>query len=267
FNTPQADAGRRIQAFRPGQATSVYPCVLNASDPLVSTLGGTNCSPSGAAKAVFPLGMVFPGDAGVPDGLTNNYLHAFAPRLGVAWSPNSSSNLARKFTGGPGNSRIRLGWGMFYDSNEELLLGENFTAQPPFGGSTSLNNTFLTLHFWGRTGRSHPIRFTVFWIRAPARRWISLCSARLPFTEIFRRPCGTNIRSITTRHFSDNLRAIPWCKSDTSARKGIACWRVWTRTTGIHKPASISTRFLACPADHSGQTVPIPFRRVGFRQG
>jgi len=162
FNTPQADAGRRIQAFRPGQATSVYPCVLNASDPLVSTLGGTNCSPSGAAKAVFPLGMVFPGDAGVPDGLTNNYLHAFAPRLGVAWSPNSSSNLARKFTGGPGNSSIRLGWGMFYDSNEELLLGENFTAQPPFGGSTSLNNTFFNTPFLGQNGSITPNPFHGF---------------------------------------------------------------------------------------------------------
>ncbi len=155
WNTPQADAGHRIQAFHPGQATRIYSCVLNSSDPLLSSLG-SDCSPQGPGRSVFPLGMVFPGDPGVPAGLTNNYLKAFAPRLGLAWSPNWSDGWLAKLSGGPGKSSIRLGWGMFYDSNEEMILGENFTAQPPFGGSTSISNTFFNTPFLGQDGSVTP---------------------------------------------------------------------------------------------------------------
>ena len=159
WNTPQADAGNRIQAFRPGQATGVYPCVLSASNPLAGSVGSTDCSPKGPAGSVFPLGMVFPGDPGVPSGLTNNYLKAFAPRLGLAWSPAWSQGWLHKISGGPAKTSVRLGWGMFYDSNEELLLGENFTAQPPFGGSTAINNVFFNTPFLGQDGSITPNPF------------------------------------------------------------------------------------------------------------
>ena len=162
WNTPQADAGHRIQAFRPGQATGIYPCVLSSSDPLLGLVGSSDCSPQGPGRSVFPLGMVFPGDSGVPAGLTNNYLRAFAPRLGLAWSPSRSEGWLAKVSGGPGKSSIRLGWGMFYDSNEELLLGENFTAQPPFGGSTSISNVFLNTPFLGQDGSVTPNPFHGF---------------------------------------------------------------------------------------------------------
>ncbi|MFY9644773.1 MAG: TonB-dependent receptor [Terriglobales bacterium] len=162
FNTPQADAGDRIQAFRPGQASKLYPCVLSPSDPLTSLFGSSDCSPQGAGRSVFPLGLVFPGDAGVPSGLTNSYLKAFAPRLGLAWSPNWFQGWMSKLTGGPGKSSIRIGWGMFYDSNEELLIGENFTAQPPFGGSTSIHDSFFNTPFLGQDGSITPNPFHGF---------------------------------------------------------------------------------------------------------
>src|SRR5208283_5200917 len=57
---------------------------------------------------------------------------------------------------------VRLGWGMFYDSNEELLLGEDFTAQPPFGGSTSISNVFLNTPFLGQDGSITPNPFHGF---------------------------------------------------------------------------------------------------------
>lgn len=91
WNTPQADAGKRVQTFRPGEATGIYPCVLSASDPLAANFGSTDCSPTGPARSVFPLGLVVPGDPGVPEGLTSNYLRSFAPRLGLAWSPDWSA--------------------------------------------------------------------------------------------------------------------------------------------------------------------------------
>ena len=162
WNTPQADASHRIQAFRPGQATGIYPCVLSSTDPLLVWLGSSDCSPQGPGHSVFPLGMVFPGDPGVPAGLTNNYLRAFAPRLGLAWSPNWSHGWFAKVSGGPGKSSVRLGWGMFYDSNEELILGGNFAAQPPFGGSTSIGNVFLNTPFLGQDGSITPNPFHGF---------------------------------------------------------------------------------------------------------
>lgn len=161
WNTPQADASGRVQGFRPGLATKVYPCVLSPSDPLVNVFGSSNCSPTGPASSVFPLGLVLPGDAGVSDAMTGDYLYSFAPRLGLAWSPGSYDGLLAKLTGGPGHSSIRLGWGMFYDSNEELLFA-NLAAQPPFGGSTSISNIFLNTPFLGQNGSITPNPFHGF---------------------------------------------------------------------------------------------------------
>jgi hypothetical protein len=158
LNTPQADAGKRIQAFRPGQATSVYQCQLNPSDPLIGTLGSNDCSPNGPAASVFPLGLVFPGDQGVPPGLTNNYLRSWAPRLGLAWSPKWTNGWPAKVSGGPGQSSIRAGWGIFYDSNEELMLA-SFAAQPPFGGSTFISNVFFNTPFLAQDGTVVPNPF------------------------------------------------------------------------------------------------------------
>ncbi len=136
--------------------------MIGSSDPLLGFIGSNDCSPRGAARSVFPLGMVYPGDAGVPPGLTNNYLKAFAPRLGLAWSPNWSQGWLSRISGGAGKSSVRLGWGMFYDSNEEMILGESFTAQPPFGGSTSIRNVFLNTPFLGQDGSVTPNPFHGF---------------------------------------------------------------------------------------------------------
>jgi hypothetical protein len=155
WNTPQADEGGRTQEFRPGQSSTVYPCQLSSSDPLVSSFGSNDCSPTGAANAVSPVGLVFPGDAGISKGLTNSYDRSFAPRFGLAWSPEWTSGLLAKLSGGPGKSSVRLGWGMFYDSNEQLILG-SFTSQPPFGQSSTLQNVFLNTPYLSQDGTANP---------------------------------------------------------------------------------------------------------------
>ena len=162
FNTPYEDAGGRIQTFRPGQATAVFPCVLNPMDPVTALVGSTDCSPSGPARSVFPLGMVFPGDRGIRNSLTSDYRHAFGPRLGIAWSPNWDKGALSRLTGGPGRTGVRLGWGVFYDGVEELMFGENLTAQPPFGGSTNLSNVFFNTPFVGQNGSVAPNPFAGF---------------------------------------------------------------------------------------------------------
>ncbi|MBZ5565443.1 MAG: hypothetical protein LAP13_23845, partial [Acidobacteriia bacterium] len=123
-----------VQTFRPGQTTQVFPCQLSASNPLVAAFGGTDCSPGSPGEAVFPRGLVVPGDKGISNGLTQTYFRAFAPRIGLAWSPNWRDGFLAKLTGGPDKTSIRAGWGLFYNPIEQLVL-EQFSAEPPFGGS------------------------------------------------------------------------------------------------------------------------------------
>ncbi len=71
LNTPYYDLGNRLQTFHPGQATTQYPCWLSQENAAALGLTPGDCGQgSGANNAVFPLGLVFPGDQGVPRGLT-----------------------------------------------------------------------------------------------------------------------------------------------------------------------------------------------------
>ena len=138
--TPLTDVGHRVQTFRPGQETAIYPCQLGnlpdgSPNPLISQYGSADCSPTGPAAGVNPLGLVIPGDQGVPNGLTTTYYKTFAPRIGIAWSP-----------GGSGKTSIRAGWGLFYNPMEQLVL-EQFSAEPPFGGSSGISNSLFNTPF------------------------------------------------------------------------------------------------------------------------
>ena len=158
LDTPLTDIGQHVQTFRPGQVTSIYPCQLAADNPLAAQYGSTDCSENGPANSVFPLGLVFPGDTGVPNGMTQTYYKAFAPRIGMAWSPSASSGFWHKLVGSPGKTSIRAGWGMFYNPIEQLVL-EQFSAEPPFGGSTTLANPMFNTPFLGQSGTATPNPF------------------------------------------------------------------------------------------------------------
>ncbi|MGO8788875.1 MAG: carboxypeptidase regulatory-like domain-containing protein [Terriglobia bacterium] len=158
LNTPIADVGGRTQTFRPGQDTTVFPCQLAADNPLVAVFGTNDCGPGSAGESVFPQGLVIPGDAGIPKGLTQTYYKSFAPRLGLAWSPAWNSGWRRILTGGPDKTSIRMGWGMFYNPIEQLVL-EQFNGEPPFGGSTNLSNNMFNTPFLGQDGTVSPNPF------------------------------------------------------------------------------------------------------------
>jgi len=134
FNAPIYDAGKRYQTFRPGQVSTVFHCnVPGATNP--------DCAdPNSDAAAFFPLGLVIPGDKGVPKGLTASYYHAFAPRMGVAWDPFKD-----------GKTTIRAGWGMFYNPIEQLVL-EQFQGEPPFGGSSLISEGLFSTPFVSQLG-------------------------------------------------------------------------------------------------------------------
>jgi len=129
LNTPLTDIGHKVQTFRPGQATQIYPCQQTANNDCASE---------------FPTGLVFPGDKGVPNGLTQSYYKAFAPRVGIAWDPWKN-----------GKTNIRSGWGLFYNPIEQLVL-EQFSAEPPFGVSLGLSNTLFNTPFVGQDGSITP---------------------------------------------------------------------------------------------------------------
>jgi hypothetical protein len=99
-----------------------------------------------------------PGDAGIPNGLTQTYYKSIAPRVGLAWSPGSDSGWLRALTGGPDKTSIRMGWGLFYNPIEQLVL-EQFNGEPPFGGSTSLSNSMFNTPFIGQDGTANPNPF------------------------------------------------------------------------------------------------------------
>ncbi len=141
LTTPIADVGHRVQTFRPGQTDTVFPCAIG---PVGSgELGvpvGTPCGPGSGLDSVFPVGLLVPGDKGVPNGLTQTYYKAFAPRIGMAWSPGTS-----------GKTSIRAGFGLFYNPIEQLVL-EQFSAEPPFGGSSFVFNTLFDTPFQDQSG-------------------------------------------------------------------------------------------------------------------
>jgi hypothetical protein len=69
-----------------------------------------------------PLGLVYPGDPGIPRGTYETDTNNLAPRLGVAWDPTRS-----------GRTSVRAAWGIFYDA----LAGQgdffqNGVLAPPF---------------------------------------------------------------------------------------------------------------------------------------
>ncbi|HXM94539.1 MAG TPA: carboxypeptidase regulatory-like domain-containing protein [Candidatus Dormibacteraeota bacterium] len=158
MNTPLADIGQKVQTFRPGQRSTIYPCALDPTNPLLTQFpqpGVAGCDAAG----VTPIGLVFPGDKGVPNGLTNTYYKAFAPRLGLNWSPGWKDGWLSKLTGGPSKTSVSMGFGIFYNPIEQLVL-EQFSAEPPFGGSNFVPTPFLQTPYVGQNGTVFPNPFT-----------------------------------------------------------------------------------------------------------
>ncbi|HTC47176.1 MAG TPA: carboxypeptidase regulatory-like domain-containing protein [Candidatus Aquilonibacter sp.] len=133
FTPPPTDISGHVETFRPGQNSTVYPCGITTSTTYWQSLGVAN--PTCANTGSEPTGLVVPGDPGVPAGMTSTYYKAFAPRVGIAYSP-----------GRDGKTSIRAGWGLFYNPIEELVLAQ-FGAEPPFGGSSSLSDVFFNTPF------------------------------------------------------------------------------------------------------------------------
>jgi hypothetical protein len=105
------------------------------------------------------VGLVFLGDKNFPDSLTNTYYKGFAPRIGLAWSPNWKDGILGKLAGGPGKTSVSAGYGIFYNPIEQLVL-EQFSAEPPFGGSNFISSPLLQTPYLDQSGDVFPYPFT-----------------------------------------------------------------------------------------------------------
>ncbi|MHB8756222.1 MAG: carboxypeptidase-like regulatory domain-containing protein [Candidatus Acidiferrales bacterium] len=122
--------------FRPGQQSTVFP---NS-----------------------PVGYVFQGDTGVHAGGLTKPFHNFGPRFGFAYSPDWG-----RFTGGPGKTSIRGGFGVYYNRSEEEQQLQFLGALPftistqgvaTIGGSPSFANPYVDVA--GNGSVTNPFPYT-----------------------------------------------------------------------------------------------------------
>jgi hypothetical protein len=126
---PWYEKYNQLQTLVPGQQSVVYP---------------------GA-----PEGLVFPGDSGIPRTLAPTKYTNFAPRLGLAYSPNFQSGWLGKLFGGAGKTSLRAGYGAFYTAFEGLSASI-MSANPPYGYTynSSTSPLFATPFVAAATGQS-----------------------------------------------------------------------------------------------------------------
>jgi Carboxypeptidase regulatory-like domain len=118
----------------------------------------------GEQSSIFPTaptGIVYPGDPGISRTLAPPGDRDFAPRLGLAYSPNAErDSLLRQITGGPGKTSIRAGFGIFYAAIPGETLGL-ISDNAPYGFTyTSPSPPLFTTPFVdAATGKSEGQRF------------------------------------------------------------------------------------------------------------
>ncbi|CAN5629404.1 hypothetical protein BH10ACI4_BH10ACI4_07980 [soil metagenome] len=100
---PYYDLNNKLATYQPGQRSTMYP---NA-----------------------PVGVVFPGDAGIPRGGFNASYTNVAPRVGLAYD-----------VFGDGKTSFRIGYGIFFDQPNTITTN-NQTDQAPFAPVITLNGT------------------------------------------------------------------------------------------------------------------------------
>ena len=125
---PWSEKYNQMQTLVPGEQSVVYP---------------------GA-----PVGLVFPGDPGVPNTLAPASHTNFAPRVGLAYSPDAKTG-------------IRASYGVFYTAFEGLSAGI-MSANPPYGYSYDsaapplFGTPFVTASSGQNMGQPFPVPIPAF---------------------------------------------------------------------------------------------------------
>jgi len=121
----------------------------------------------GKQSVVFPgapAGILYPTDPGVPRTLAPPGNLDFAPRIGLAYSPDvSGDGVLAKILGGPGKTSIRASYGMFYTAIEALTIGV-MSANAPYGTTYTspapplFATPFITASSGQNLGQAFPVQ-------------------------------------------------------------------------------------------------------------
>jgi hypothetical protein len=135
-------------------------------EPWYEKDNGLSTFEAGKQSVVFPgapAGILFPSDPGVSRTLAPPGNLDFAPRVGVAYSPDPrQGTLLSRLFGETGQTSIRAGFGVYYEAIEALSIGI-LAGNPPFGISYSspAPPLFATPFVTASTGQSQGQVFPV----------------------------------------------------------------------------------------------------------
>ena len=101
----------------------------------------------------------------------------FAPRVALAYSPSGNSGWGKTLWGGPGQTSIRLGYGIFYDHFGEGITN-TFDRNGSFGLTTSISNAAGVQTVDGSARFS-----SLYTIPTTSQSPTSVCSANCPIVE------------------------------------------------------------------------------------
>jgi hypothetical protein len=151
------------------------------SMPWYDTQGKIQTWVKGEQSTVFPnspLGLVYPGDPGIPKTLAPTKYNNFGPRIGIAYSPSFSEGVLGKVFGGPGKTSIRAAYGIYYTSVEDLNLFYE-VADAPFGlywtspGAVEFSEPFRNRLDGLTDGEGQRFPFTIPTPGSPANKTLS----------------------------------------------------------------------------------------------
>ncbi len=121
----------------------------------------------GAQSTLYPgalPGLLVAGDPGIPRTLAPTSYKNFAPRVGLAYSPDFDHGFWRSVFGGGGKASIRASYGLFYTEFPGLLAGIMYSV-PPFGynylspAPPLLASPFITAATGVNNGQRFPFPF------------------------------------------------------------------------------------------------------------
>jgi len=144
-------------------------------EPWYEKNNGISTFEPGKQSIVFPgapEGILYPTDPGVPRTLAPAGNLDFAPRVGLAYSPEGADGtLLGKLLGGPGKTSVRAGFGMYYTAIEALTLGI-LAGNAPFGitYSSPAPPLFATPFITASTGHNQGQPFPVALVTQGASR-------------------------------------------------------------------------------------------------
>jgi hypothetical protein len=130
MSQPWLDTQNRITTFIPGFQSTRYPDA--------------------------PLGWAISGDSGISRSMMPTRFRNFAPRLGIAFSPNTTQGLLGKLFGGPGKTSFRAGAGIFHQALEGLIDYYSLANAPFANYWTSPTQVYLEEPFEDRIQGNNP---------------------------------------------------------------------------------------------------------------